>query len=75
MVGQFLVQDLGLLFLVVDMKNQLTLQTAAAFERVYDALMGRTEDDLTALALHLEELSLKAKEIQEVSSCLNTGDC
>jgi hypothetical protein len=75
MVGQFLVQDLGLLFLVVDMKNQLTLQTAAAFERVYDALMGRTEDDLTALALYLEELSLKAKEIQEVSSCLNTGDC
>jgi hypothetical protein len=57
------------------MEKQLTLQTAAAFERVYDALMGRTEDDLGALALHLEELSRKAKEVQEVSACLLSGDC
>jgi hypothetical protein len=57
------------------MEKQLTLQTAAAFERVYDALMGRTEDDLGSLALHLEELSRKAKEVQEVSACLISGDC
>jgi hypothetical protein len=57
------------------MEKQLTLQTAAAFERVYDALMGRTDDDLSILSLHLEELSRKAKEVQEVSACLISGDC
>jgi hypothetical protein len=55
--------------------KQLTLQTAAAFERVYDAIMGHTEDDLSALAFHLEELSRKTKEVQEVSACLTSGDC
>jgi hypothetical protein len=57
------------------MPDKLTLQTAAAFERIYDALMGRTEDDLSTLTLHLEELSRKAKEVQEVSACLISGDC
>jgi hypothetical protein len=57
------------------MEKTLTLQTAAAFERVYDALMGRTEDDLSALALHLEELSRKVKEVQDMSACLSSGDC
>ena len=57
------------------MPQKLTLQTAAAFERIYDALMGRTEDDLSALTLHLEELSRKAKEVQDVSACLISGDC
>ena len=64
-----------LLCLVADMERQLTLQTAAAFERVYDALIGKTEDDLNALSLHLKELSRKAKEIQDVSACLESGDC
>jgi len=57
------------------MPQNLSLQTAAAFERVYDALMGKTDDDLGALALHLEELTRKAKEIQDVSACLESGDC
>jgi hypothetical protein len=57
------------------MPDKLTLQTAAAFERIYDAIMGRTEDDLSSLSLHLEELSRKAKEVQEVSACLISGDC
>jgi hypothetical protein len=57
------------------MPQNLSLQTAAAFERIYDALMGRTEDDLSALALHLDELSRKVKEVQEVSACLISGDC
>lgn len=57
------------------MEKKLTLQTAAAFERIYDAIMGKTEDDLSSLSLHLQELSRKAKEVQEVSACLNTGDC
>jgi hypothetical protein len=57
------------------MPQNLSLQTAAAFERVYDALMGKTDDDLSILALHLEELNRKAKEIQDVSACLESGDC
>ena len=74
-VGHILEWDWVLLCLVADMEKQLTLQTVAAFERVYDALMGRTDDDLNALSLHLEELSRKAKEIQDVSACLESGDC
>jgi hypothetical protein len=57
------------------MEKQLTLQTAAAFERIYDALMGKTEDDLSHLSLHLEELLRKSKEISEISACLMSGDC
>lgn len=57
------------------MTHNLSLQTAAAFERVYDALVGRTDDDLSILALHLKELTRKAKEIQDVSACLESGDC
>jgi hypothetical protein len=57
------------------MPHNLSLQTAAAFERIYDSLMGKTDDDLSILALHLEELSRKAKEVQEVSACLVSGDC
>jgi len=57
------------------MSENLSLQTAAAFERIYDSLMGKTDDDLRVLALHLEELSRKAKEVQEVSACLISGDC
>lgn len=57
------------------MSENLSLQTAAAFERIYDSLMGKTDDDLRILALHLEELSRKVKEVQEVSACLISGDC
>jgi hypothetical protein len=75
MGGLHSVRDLVVSFLVADMEKQLTLQTAAAFERIYESLMGKTEDDLSILALHLEELSRKAKEVQEVSACLISGDC
>jgi hypothetical protein len=57
------------------MPRNLSLQTAAAFERIYESLMGKTDDDLSILALHLEELNRKAKEIQDVSACLLSGDC
>jgi hypothetical protein len=57
------------------MPSNLSLQTAAAFERIYESLMGKTDDDLSILALHLEELNRKAKEIQDVSACLVSGDC
>lgn len=57
------------------MEKQLTLQTAAAFERINDALMGKTEDDLKSLSLSLEELLRKAREVQQVSACFISGDC
>jgi len=57
------------------MSDKLMLQTAAAFERIYDALMGTTDDDLDSLIFHLKELSRKAEEIQNVSACLISGDC
>lgn len=57
------------------MPKKLTLQTAAAFERIYEALVGKTDDDLSSLSLHLQELLNKAQEIQEISSCFNSGDC
>jgi len=57
------------------MPDKLTLQTAAAFERIYDALMGKTDDDLDSLILHLKELSRKSQEIQNVSACIANGDC
>ncbi len=57
------------------MPHNLSLQTAAAFERIYESLMGKTDDDLSILALHLKELTRKAKEIQDVSACLESGDC
>ena len=56
------------------MNNSLSSQTVAAFERIYDALMGKTDDDLNQLALHLKELTRKAEEIQEVSACMRSGD-
>lgn len=57
------------------MEHTLTLQTSAAFERIYDALMGKTNDNLNDLVFHLNELNRKAKEIQDISACLLTGDC
>jgi hypothetical protein len=56
------------------MERDLTLQTAAAFERIYDALLGKTTDNLSLLILHLGELERKAKEIQEISAHQFNGD-
>lgn len=53
----------------------MTLQTLAAFERIQDALVGKTDDDLEVLMRSLEELLDKARDIQNVSACLLSGDC
>jgi hypothetical protein len=53
------------------MHPHMTLQTASAFERIYEALMGKTSDDLEALTLHLKELLRKANEIAEISAEIN----
>ncbi len=56
------------------MSDKLTLQTAAAFERIYDALMGKTDDNLNSILLHLKELSSKAEEIHNISAEINHID-
>jgi hypothetical protein len=53
------------------MQPHLTLQTAAAFERIYDSLMGRTSDDFEALTLHLKEFIRKADEIAQIYDEVN----
>ena len=55
------------------MIHQHSLQTSAAFERLDDALRGKTEDDLNALIEDLEFLLYKAKEIQNVAASFNDG--
>lgn len=56
------------------MERDLTLQTAAAFERIYEALVGKTDDNLSLLIIHLQELERKSKEIQEVVAHQINGD-
>jgi hypothetical protein len=53
------------------MKEHITLQTAAAFERIKEALLGRTDDDLSVLVEHLNQLLNKASQIEEVSAEMN----
>ena len=55
------------------MIHQHSLQTAASFDRIDDALRGKTEDDLSELIEDLEFLLYKAKEIQNVTASLNDG--
>lgn len=53
------------------MEEHITLQTAAAFERIKEALLGRTDDDLSVLVKQLNELLNKANEIEIVSAEMN----
>lgn len=50
-----------------------TLQTAAAFERITDALLGKTDDDLNQLMLDLEDLLYRAKLIHDTSASFSDG--
>ena len=50
-----------------------SLQTSAAFERLDDALRGKTEDDLHKLIEDLEYLLYKARQIQDISTSFNDG--
>lgn len=53
----------------------ITIQTQAALERIQEALVGKTDDDLKTLIENLDSLLDRAKTIQEVSACLISGDC
>jgi len=53
------------------MQPNLTLQTAASFERIYEAIIGKTSDDLSEINLHLRELLRKANEVGEIFAEVN----
>jgi hypothetical protein len=49
----------------------LTIQTAAAFERIDEALMGKTKDDFENLLTMLNTLITKANRISAISAEMN----
>jgi hypothetical protein len=52
----------------------ITTQTKAAFERIEEALVGKTEDRLDLLIANLDRLLDKAKEIKEMKTKNQIGD-
>lgn len=55
------------------MIHKHSLQTAAAFDRINDALLGKTDDSLYELMEDLEYLLYKAKEIYNTTASFNGG--
>lgn len=50
---------------------KLTLQTAAAFERIDEALMMKTQDDYDFVVSKIKSLLNKAKRIDSITDELN----
>ena len=55
------------------MIHEHTLQTSAAFDRLQDSLLGKTDDVLCELIEDLEYLLYKAKEIRNTVASFNGG--
>lgn len=55
------------------MIHQHTLQTSAAFDRIDDALLGKTDDSLYELIEDIEYLLYKAREIYNTSASFVDG--
>jgi hypothetical protein len=55
------------------MIHQHTLQTAASFDRIDDALRGKTDDDLSELIEDIEFILYKAKEIYNAQVSMSGG--
>jgi hypothetical protein len=55
------------------MIHKHSLQTSASFDRINDALLGKTDDNLTELIEDLEYLLYKAKEIKNNYLSYNYG--
>lgn len=55
------------------MIHQHTLQTAASFDRIEDALLGKTDDSLHELIEDLEYLLNKAKNIHDMVARDHSG--
>lgn len=56
------------------MIHQHSLQTSGAFDRIADALLGKTDDDLSELIDDLEFLLYRAKEISDTKSSFDYSD-
>ena len=52
---------------------KLTIQTAAAFERIDEALMGKTQDDYDFVVSKIKSLVEKIKRIEVITNELNNG--
>ena len=53
------------------MSENLTVQTIAAFQRIQEALLGKTDDDFEELTININYLLEKAKDIQNITSEIN----
>ena len=53
----------------------LELKTAAALEILRESIFEGGGDDLSILIFHLNILLERAKEVQEISACISSGDC
>jgi hypothetical protein len=53
------------------MSENLTIQTIAAFQRIQESLLGKTEDNFDELIFNLNYLLKKAKDIQNISAEIN----
>jgi hypothetical protein len=52
----------------------LGLKTSAALEILRESIFEGGEDDLSVLIYYLNILLIKAKEVQEISECMSSGD-
>lgn len=55
------------------MNHNHSIQTQAAFDRINDALLGNTDDNLSELIKDLNYLLWKAIEISDTKSSLDDG--
>jgi hypothetical protein len=55
------------------MLHKHTLQTSAAFDRLDDALLGKTDDILCELIEDIEYLLYRAREIYNTTASFNDG--
>ena len=53
------------------MSENLTIQTIAAFQRIQESLLGKTEDNFEELIINLNYLLEKAKDIQNITAEIN----
>jgi len=53
------------------MSEQLTIQTVAAFQRIQEALLGKTDDSFEELISNLNYLLEKAKDIKNITAEIN----
>jgi len=53
------------------MSEHLTIQTIAAFQRIQEALLGKTDDSFEELISNLNYLLEKAKDIQNITAEIN----